>query len=47
MSVNKAIVVGNLGRDPEVPALPSGQSVVSFSVATTARFSPKNTIAAE
>jgi single-strand DNA-binding protein len=38
MSVNKAIVVGNLGRDPEVRALPSGQSVAKFSVATTARF---------
>jgi single-strand DNA-binding protein len=38
MSVNKAIVVGNLGRDPEVRALPSGQSVANFSVATTARF---------
>ena len=42
MSVNKAIVVGNLGRDPEVRALPSGQSVVSFSVATTARFRNRN-----
>jgi hypothetical protein len=42
MSVNKAIVVGNLGRDPEVRALPSGQSVVSFSIATTARFKDRN-----
>ena len=31
MSVNKAIVVGNLGRDPEVRALPSGQRVANFS----------------
>jgi single-stranded DNA-binding protein len=38
MSVNKAIIVGNLGRDPEIRALPSGQSVANFSVATTARF---------
>ena len=29
MSINKAIVVGNLGRDPEIRALPSGQSVAS------------------
>ena len=35
MSVNRAIVVGNLGRDPEIRALPSGQS---FSLVTTARF---------
>jgi single stranded DNA-binding protein len=42
MSVNKAIVVGNLGRDPEVRALPSGQSVASFSIATTARFTDRN-----
>ena len=35
MSVNKAIVVGNLGRDPEVRALPSGQSVASFSALGT------------
>ena len=42
MSVNKAIVVGNLGRDPEVRALPSGQSVASFSIATTARFKDRN-----
>ena len=32
MSINKAIVVGNLGRDPEVRALPSGQNVANFSV---------------
>jgi single-strand DNA-binding protein len=38
MSINKAIVVGNLGRDPGVRALPSGQNVANFSVATKARF---------
>jgi single-strand DNA-binding protein len=38
MSINKAIVVGNLGRDPEMRCLPSGQNVMSLSVATTARF---------
>jgi single-strand DNA-binding protein len=38
MSVNKVILVGNLGRDPEVRYLPSGQSVANFSLATTERF---------
>ena len=42
MSINKAIVVGNLGRDPEIQALPSGHTVVSFSIATTARFKDLN-----
>jgi single-strand DNA-binding protein len=42
MSINKAIVVGNLGRDPKIRALPSGQSVASFSIATTARFKDRN-----
>ena len=42
MSINKAIVVGNLGRDPEVRALPSGQNVANFSVATKARFTNRN-----
>jgi single-strand DNA-binding protein len=34
-SVNKVILVGNLGRDAEVKVTPSGQSVASFSIATT------------
>ena len=34
MYLNKAIVIGNLTRDPEMRALPSGQKVTSFSVAT-------------
>src|SRR5581483_4197735 len=42
MSVNKAIVIGNLGRDPEVRALPSGQNVANLSVATKARFTDRN-----
>jgi single-strand DNA-binding protein len=37
MSVNKVILVGNLGRDPEVRYLTSGQPVANFSVATTSR----------
>jgi len=42
MSINKAIVVGNLSRDPEVRALPSGQNVANLSVATKARFKDRN-----
>ena len=34
MNLNKALIIGNLTRDPEARALPSGQSVVSFGVAT-------------
>lgn len=34
MYLNKAIIIGNLTRDPEVKALPSGVQVASFSVAT-------------
>jgi single-strand DNA-binding protein len=34
-SVNKVILVGNLGRDPEVRRMNSGEAVVSFSVATS------------
>jgi single-strand DNA-binding protein len=41
MSVNKVILVGNLGRDPEVRATPSGQSVCTLSVATSDRFTDR------
>jgi single-strand DNA-binding protein len=36
--VNKAILIGNLGRDPELRRTPSGTSVASFSLATTERW---------
>lgn len=36
--VNKVILIGNLGRDPEVRFTPSGQAVARFSVATTERW---------
>jgi single-strand DNA-binding protein len=36
--VNKVFLVGNLGRDPEIRNLPSGQPVASFSVATSRRY---------
>lgn len=34
-SVNKVILVGNLGRDPEMRYIPSGDAVCNFSIATT------------
>ena len=34
-SVNKVILVGNLGQDPESRSMPSGGEVVNFSVATS------------
>ena len=42
MSVNKAIVIGNLGANPDIRALPSGQNVANFSLATTERFTDRN-----
>jgi single-strand DNA-binding protein len=42
-SVNKVILVGNLGRDPEVRTFPSGDRVVSFSLATTESWRDKGT----
>jgi single-strand DNA-binding protein len=41
-SVNKVILVGNLGKDPEMRYLPSGDAVANFSVATTEKFKDKN-----
>jgi single-strand DNA-binding protein len=42
-SVNKVILVGNLGNDPEVRNLPSGGKVVNLSVATSDQWRDKNT----
>lgn len=41
-SVNKVILVGNCGRDPEIRYLPSGQAVANVSVATSTRRKDKN-----
>jgi single-strand DNA-binding protein len=41
-SVNKAILIGNLGRDPEMRYTPNGQAVTKFSIATTEKFKDKN-----
>ena len=40
--VNKVILVGNLGKDPELSYLPSGQSVAKFSLATSRSYKDKN-----
>ncbi len=42
-SVNKAIIVGNLGRDPEVRYTGAGQPVANFTVATNERWTDKTT----
>lgn len=42
MYLNKALVIGNLTRDPEVKALPSGIKVTTFSVATNRVYKDKN-----
>jgi len=41
-SVNKVILVGNLGRDPEVRHLPDGRPVVNLSVATSESWRDRN-----
>jgi single-strand DNA-binding protein len=42
-SVNKVILLGNCGRDPEIRYLPSGQAVANVSLATTSRRKDKTT----
>ena len=41
-SVNKVILVGNLGRDPEVRFMPNGEAVCNFSIATTDSWKDKS-----
>ena len=43
MSVNKVILVGNVGRDPEIRAMGNGSEVASFSLATTDSWKDKQT----
>ena len=42
-SINKVILVGNVGQDPQVRSMQSGQKVVSFSLATSDRWRDKAT----
>ncbi len=41
-NLNKAMIIGHLGRDPEVKYLPSGQSVANFTVATSESWKGKD-----
>jgi single-strand DNA-binding protein len=41
-SVNKVILLGNVGKDPEVKFLPSGQPVANLTLATSERFKDKS-----
>lgn len=42
-SINKVVLVGNCGRDPEIRYLPSGQAVSTMSVATSSKRNDPNT----
>ena len=41
MSVNKVILLGRLGKDPELKSLPNGNSVCNFSIATSEKWNDK------
>lgn len=41
-SVNKVILIGNLGKDPETRYLPSGDAVTNFSIATSEKWKSKS-----
>lgn len=43
MSVNKVILIGNLGKNPEIRKTQSGSDVASFSIATSEQWKDKNT----
>lgn len=42
IGINKAILIGNLGKDPELRYTPAGQPVASFTLATTERWTDRN-----
>ena len=41
--INKVIIVGNLGNDPEIRTMPNGKAVANISVATSEAWTDKNT----
>lgn len=43
MSLNKVMLIGNLGRDPEVRYMPNGDAVCNFSIATSESWTDRNT----
>jgi single-strand DNA-binding protein len=47
MYLNKAILIGNLTRDPEIKALPSGSKVCTFSIATNRIYKDKEGVRQE
>jgi len=47
MSVNKAILVGHLGKDPEVRYMPSGEAVANITLATSETWKDKNGVKQE
>ena len=42
MSLNKVILIGNLGKEPEVRSTPGGQTVANFSIATKEKYTKKD-----
>jgi single-strand DNA-binding protein len=42
-SVNKVILLGNLGRDPEIRSMQSGKKMASFSIATSKKWKDRST----
>lgn len=42
MSLNKVLLIGNVGKDPDIRHLESGSSVATFSLATTEKFKDRN-----
>jgi single-strand DNA-binding protein len=43
MSVNKVIIVGNVGKDPEIRAMQNGNEIANLTVATSEKWKDKNT----
>lgn len=41
--INKALIIGNIGKDPEIKTLDNGNKIVSFSVATSESWKDKQT----
>lgn len=41
-SVNKVILIGNLGHDPDIRYLPSGDAIANLRLATTDKFKDRN-----
>lgn len=41
-SINKVMLIGNVGKDPEIQQIPNGTKVAKFSIATTERYTAKS-----